>query len=73
MSGIEFPSVVRDSAEGVLPRHPHRQIAELLAAAIVRLRVKNRPATVAESEVGLGFIGHQRVNTNPSDTQGVRN
>jgi hypothetical protein len=34
MSGIEFPSVVRDSAEGVLPRHPHRQIAELLAAVI---------------------------------------
>lgn len=73
MSDIESPSVARSSMGTILPRHPHREIAELLAAAIVRMRAKNHPDLPApDSEVSLGFTGNQRVNTNPSYTEGVR-
>ena len=74
MSDIESLSLSRRSPDDVLPRHPHREIAELLAAAILRMRASNQldvPNT--ESEVSLGFTGHQRVNANPVYTQGVRN
>lgn len=73
MSEIESPSAARRAAGDALPRHPYREIAELLAAAIVRTRLKNLPLPApAESEVRLGFSGDQRVNTNPSHTEGVR-
>ncbi len=73
MSEVESPSTVRRLPDDVRVRHPHREIAELLATAIVRARIKNfsLPATT-ESEVRLGFSGEQRVNTNPSYTEGVR-
>lgn len=73
MSEIESPSATRRPADDVPPRHPHREIAELLATAIARTRLKNRlDVATAESEVRLGFSGDQRVNTNPSYTEGVR-
>ena len=73
MSEVESPSTVRRLPDDVRVRHPHREIAELLATAIVRARIKifSLPATT-ESEVRLGFSGEQRVNTNPSYTEGVR-
>lgn len=74
MSAIESPSAARRSAAEILPRHPHREIAELLAMAILRMRAGRHEPSVSDlSEVGLGFTGHQRVHTNPSDTEGVRN
>ena len=73
MSEVESPSTVRRTADDVRARHPHREIAELLATAIVRARIKNLPLpATTESEVRLGFSGDQRVNTNPSYTEGVR-
>ena len=73
MSEVESPSTVRRPADDVRVRHPHREIAELLATAIARARLKNFPLSApAEGEVRLGFSGDQRVNTNPSYTEGVR-
>lgn len=73
MSEVESPSTVRRPLDDVRARHPQREIAELLATAIVRARLKNFPLLAAtESEVRLGFSGDQRVNTNPSYTEGVR-
>jgi hypothetical protein len=73
MTGIESPSAARRLAAEVLPRHPHREIAELFAAAILRMRAKNEPeAAGTDSEVSVGFPGDQRLNTNPVYTQGVR-
>jgi len=57
----------------MLPRHPHREVAELLAAAILRMRARDLSGVPApDSEVGLGFTAPQRVNANPVYTQGVR-
>lgn len=73
MSDIESPSVARPMMGIVQPRHPHREIAELLAAAIIRMRTKNPSAEyLTDSEVSLGFSAEQSVNTNPSYTEGVR-
>lgn len=73
MSDIELPSIARSSTALIQPRHPHREIAELLAAAIVRMRAKNHPDLPAtDSKVSLGFTANQRVNTNPSYTEGVQ-
>ena len=52
------------------PRHPHQEIADLLAVALLRLSDKdsafNHSTTSdAKDAVGLGFTAHQRVNTNP--------
>lgn len=74
MSEIESPSVARKTTRETQPRHPHREIAELLATAILRLRAGRNNTIVSDPrEVSLDFTGHQRVNTNPSDTEGVRN
>jgi hypothetical protein len=73
MSDIESSSVARPSIGAIQPRHPHREIVELLAAAIVRMREKSRrDFPVTDSEVGLGFTANQRVNANPSYTEGVQ-
>ena len=73
MSEVESPSTVCRPPDDVRVRHPHREIAELLATAIVRARLKNFPLPApTEGEVRLGFSGDQRVNTNPSYTEGVR-
>ena len=59
------------------PRHPHQEIADLLAVALLRLRAKDSACDYsttagAKDAVGLGFTGHQRVNTNPYQQEGVR-
>ena len=72
MSETETISAPRRATKLIEPRLPHREIAELLFAAIVRARIKGQPdAAFENSEVGLGFTGHQRVNANPSQTEGV--
>ncbi len=74
MSAIELSSAARRPTAEVQPRHPHREIPELLATAILRMRaIQHEPGIRDPREVSLGFTGHQRVNTNPSDTEGVRN
>jgi hypothetical protein len=73
MSDIESPSPALRQTREVQPRQPHREIAQLLVTAIVRARLKNVPIFVpAESEVSLGFTANQRVNANPSYTEGVQ-
>ncbi|MBL0422509.1 hypothetical protein JI739_19340 [Ramlibacter sp. AW1] len=73
MTDIESPSAARRPAAEVLPRHPQREIAELLAAAILRMRARKEPGVPAtDSEVSVGFPGDQRLNANPVYTQGVR-
>ena len=55
------------------PRHPQQEIADLLAAALLRLRTRPSRDTTANSEcVHLGFAGQQRVNANPDHHHGVR-
>jgi hypothetical protein len=55
------------------PRHPQQEIADLLAAALLRLRAHPGRNTIENSErVRLGFCGHQRVNANPDHNHGVR-
>lgn len=54
------------------PRHPHQEIAGILAVAFLRLRQQTLSADFNESAVDLGFGGHQRVHANPSQPKGVR-
>ncbi len=55
------------------PRHAHQEIADLLAAALLRLRARQSRDTTENSEhVCLGFPGQQRVNANPDHNNGVR-
>ncbi|PRH09173.1 hypothetical protein K6V71_17260 [Cupriavidus gilardii] len=55
------------------PRHAQQEIADLLAAALLRLRARPSRDTTENSErVRLGFPGQQRVNANPDHHHGVR-
>lgn len=55
------------------PRHAHQEIADLLAAALLRLRARPSSHITENSEcVRLGFPGQQRVNANPDHDNGVR-
>ena len=59
------------------PRHPHQEIADLLAVALLRLRAKDSAldhstTSCEKDEIGLGFSAHQRVNANPYQQKGVR-
>ena len=55
------------------PRHGQQEIADLLAAALLRLRARPSSHTLETSEhVRLGFPGQQRVNANPDHNNGVR-
>ncbi len=55
------------------PRHPQQEIADLLAAALLRLRARPSSHSTENSErVRLGFPGQQRVNANPDHRHGVR-
>ncbi len=54
------------------PRHPCREVAELLAAAILRLRASQSEKLHQEdSAVRLDSSCHQSVHTNPSQLEGV--
>jgi hypothetical protein len=73
MSNVESPLHAHRLSREIRPRQAQREIAELLATAIVRARLKRFPLIVpAESEVSLGFTANQRVNANPSYTEGVQ-
>ena len=76
MQEIEIPSTSHRTRQNSIPRHPHREIADLLATAITRARIKTGTASEAtdghaDSEVCLGFSAHQSVHTNPSYAEGV--
>jgi hypothetical protein len=57
----EFPDTDR-------PRHAHREVADLLATALLRLRARSD----GQSAVDLGFPSQERVNANPDHHHGVR-
>jgi hypothetical protein len=76
MPELEIPSMSRRARTDSSPRHPHREIADFLATAITRARIKTLTASEAtewraNSEVCLGFSAHQSVHTNPSYAEGV--
>ncbi|WP_347887893.1 hypothetical protein ABHF54_08745 [Nitrosomonas europaea] len=55
------------------PRHGHQEIADLLAAALLRLRARqSRDIPKNSEQVCLGFPGQQRVNANLDHNNGVR-
>lgn len=59
------------------PRHAHVEIADLLSAALLRLRVRNSRSedqnqSGDRESVCLGFSPQQRVNANPDQQEGVR-
>ena len=55
------------------PRHAHQEVVDLLAAGLLRLRARRElPLSDTRDEVGLGFVGQQRVNANPDHNNGVR-
>jgi hypothetical protein len=45
-----------------------REIAQLLAAGLIRLREHNAVAGRTSGPVALGFSGDQRVHANPNDS-----
>ena len=76
MTPLEHPSksASRDLLE--LGRSPCQEIAQLLAAGILRARTGSAVANPCQHEatagdIPLGFTGHQRVHTNPSQQEGV--
>ncbi len=55
------------------PRHPHEEVADLLAAALLRLHASPAESATSHTDaVCLGFCPPQRVTTNPDTTNGVR-
>jgi len=57
------------------PRHPHQEIADLLATALLRLRARNAQSPQCHDQkapeaVALGFVPDQSVNANPSQRKG---
>ncbi|MBU3698287.1 MAG: hypothetical protein FGM13_16620 [Dechloromonas sp.] len=76
MSPIEHHSnpAHRDTRERGRP--PCQEIAQLLAAGILRARTRIPAETQCQheattSDIALGFTGHQRVHTNPSQQEGI--
>jgi hypothetical protein len=77
MSNVELPLPPHRLTREIQPRHPHREIAGLLAAGILRARQNSTwtgdlSPISHSSEVCLGFNAEQSVNANPSYTEGVR-
>ncbi len=73
MSELESPSTLHHPATESRPRHPQREIADLLATAIARMHADPGNDEQQEvSTVSLGFTAYQRVNANPSYQEGVR-
>jgi hypothetical protein len=76
MSHLEHhsKSASRDTRE--LGRSPCQEIAQLLAAGILRARTGSPVASQCQhdatlGDIPLGFTGHQRVHANPSQQEGV--
>lgn len=51
------------------PRSPGREIAELLAVALLRLRARNAELAPRKGRLDLGWAGHQSVNATASPPQ----
>jgi hypothetical protein len=74
MHDIELISIDRGKP---IPRHAHEEIADLLSAALLRLRARNSASDDPDKSghrepVCLGFSHPQRVNANPNQQEGVR-
>jgi len=73
MSELEFPSTLRQPAPESRPRHPQREIADLLATAILRMHADPHKSVHQDSStVCLAITANQSVHTNPSYQEGVR-
>ncbi len=73
MSKPEFPSTLRQSVTEPRPRHPQREIADLLATALLRMHAVPSGCESRESSaVRLAITGNQSVHVNPSYQEGVR-
>jgi hypothetical protein len=72
MSEVE-PSFIALSQSGIAhPRNPCREVAQLLATAMLRLRAsQSEKLHQEESAVRLDSSCHQSVHTNPSQLKGV--
>lgn len=60
-----------------VPRALYREIADLLATALLRLRRKNAEQSTptnsfSKNEIPLGFTDHQSVHDNPSQPSGAK-
>ncbi|MBA4058841.1 MAG: hypothetical protein C0470_00260 [Verminephrobacter sp.] len=76
MSHIEHHSKSTSGDTRELGRSPCQEIAQLLAAGILRARTGADLASSCQhdataGDIPLGFTGHQRVHTNPSQQEGV--
>ena len=74
MNDIEHISI---TPSNLAPRHAHAEIADLLSAALLRLRARNSRSedqnlSGDRESVCLGFSSQQRVNANPDQQEGVR-
>ena len=73
MSEVQPPSGANQTTRVIQARQPCVEIAELLAAAIVRVRLRDSfNVHSTDSEVSLDFTGNRSVNANPSYTEGVQ-
>ena len=67
MSEVQLPSGAKQATRLIQARQPCVEIAELLAAAIARVRLRDSfNIHSTDREVSLGFSANQRVNSNPS-------
>ncbi len=73
MSNTEsFSSSHRPTSDN-RPRHPQREIADLLAAAILRMHADPPVCESPESSaVCLAITAHQSVHVNPSHQEGIQ-
>ena len=74
MNDIEHTSITPSNSA---PRHAHVEIADLLSAALLRLRARNSRSDDQNNSghrepVCLGFSSQLRVNANPDQQEGVR-
>lgn len=74
MNDIEHTST---TPSNTAPWHAHIEIADLLSAALLRLRIRNSRSEDQNQSgnreaVCLGFSSQQRVNANPDQQEGVR-
>lgn len=74
MNDIEHTSI---TPSNTAPRHAHAEIADLLSAALLRLRARNSRSDDHDKSghresVCLGFSCKQSVNANPDQPEGVR-
>ena len=73
MSEVQPPSGANQTTRVIQARQPCVEIAELLAAAIARMRLRDSfNVHSTDSEVSLDFTGNRSVNANPSYTEGVQ-